>query len=574
MATTQYQQTIPGANVTALADAVNAMQEQVGSLNSEVLNVNQQVESVQNQFNEFMDEFRKYVAKDFKDRRLHEAHQEIVTLQQELETRFGRHQKIRAYVTGILQAVDTGLVKKETLEDCTEELMISVPHYWLAPALVALAAWVGDNRELAEKAIREAINRDDEKTSLLFALICRRISRNRAQTVWLQRYLAVQDPMNIERKLVVVLDAYANGLFGADSKGVVSKKLGEWIAEMEDTVGFRENQVARWETAISDKVRNDDHSGSYPYLTKYAKNWAEINACLNNAGLHQVMHDYVRGVFEQDLGDLKGLNEQLDALLNSLISNYDAEELPVRMKFHFEELVIEANGDENEANLHFENVKSAFDEKSDLTQLLTNAAMNPELVHASPATQKLSMSVSKEWMIEAYNNVTLKNRSNVVGEADMEIEGFGFQSADGMNEETIKTNLEQYFNGIRDKRVASVKQSPMDYFIAGAAVLILILTFTGTFPWFIGLLAIGFGAGKYYLGMKKVKEDKEKLIADYAKIIEGGKQIVQALCAELIDFRRELAQLETQYDPLMEYLEGISAEQFVKTGNQRTINIA
>lgn len=48
--------------------------------------------------------------------------------------------------------------------------MISTPGYWLAPCLVALAAWINDQPELAEKAIKEGIKRNDEKTSLFFAL--------------------------------------------------------------------------------------------------------------------------------------------------------------------------------------------------------------------------------------------------------------------------------------------------------------------------------------------------------------------------------------------------------------------
>ncbi len=574
MATEVVTERLPGANTAGLENAVEHMRSQVLSLSSEVVTVSQQVDAVESEFREFVTQFREYVAQDFKDRRYHEALQEKVVLQQELEEKFGRNQKVRAYVTGILQAVDTGLVKKETIQDCTEELMLAVPHYWLAPALVALAAWIGDNRELAEKAIREAINRDDEKTSLLFALICRRISRNQPLSVWLRRYLAVQDPMNIERKLIVVLDAYANGLFGADSKGIVAQKLGEWISEMEDTVGFRENQVKRWEGAIKNLLDNRNNGDRYSYLAKYAKNWSLMNTNLNNVALHQKMHDYVRSVFEQDTGDLTELKAQLDALLNSLISNYDEEELPVRMRYHFEELVVEAKGDEAEAQRHFDSVKSSFDEKSDLTQLLTNAAMSPDLVHASPATQKLSMSVSKEWMIEAYNNVTLENRVKVVGEVEIDIEGFQCKTVDGSNEEQMKFDLEQHFIMERDKMIASIKQSPMDYFIAAAAVLVLILTFTGTFPWFIGLLAVGLAAGKFYLGMKKVKEDKIQAEQNYNDIIEKGKQIIQAVCAEIIDFRRELAAREQDYEPLMEYLNDIAPEQFIKNGSQRNIKLA
>jgi hypothetical protein len=80
------------------------------------------------------------------------------------------------------------------------KLMLSAPGYWLAPCLVALAAWINDESELADRAVREAIKRNDEKTSLLFALICRRADRKSASLKWTQRYLANQDEENLDHK--------------------------------------------------------------------------------------------------------------------------------------------------------------------------------------------------------------------------------------------------------------------------------------------------------------------------------------------------------------------------------------
>ncbi len=88
-----------------------------------------------------------------------------------------------------------GIVKKDTISNATEELMISTPDYWLAPCLVALAAWINNQPELAERALKEGIKRNDEKTSLFFALICRRADRKGAALKWTQRYLANQTPI-------------------------------------------------------------------------------------------------------------------------------------------------------------------------------------------------------------------------------------------------------------------------------------------------------------------------------------------------------------------------------------------
>ncbi len=142
-------------------------------------------------------------------------------VRQELEQKYGHYEIVRRTTIGILQADDLGVVKKETISTATEELMLSTPNYWLAPCLVALAAWINDQPELAEKALREGIRRDDEKTSLFFALICRRADRMSACLKWTQRYLVNQDETKLDRKTIIVLDAFASGLLGADLESTV-----------------------------------------------------------------------------------------------------------------------------------------------------------------------------------------------------------------------------------------------------------------------------------------------------------------------------------------------------------------
>jgi len=563
---------LPSADVSGLISAVRTMDSQVAQLSTEVVEVNAKVNSVTSEFEEFLRDFKNYIVQDIQDRRYQEALQNQVSIQQQLDNQFSHHQRVRRYITGILQAADTKLVRKEVMEAATAELMISIPHYWLVPALVALSAWINDDKELAEKALREAMKRDDEKTSLLFALICRRASRNSATMAWLQRYFAMQDPMDIERKMIVVLDTYANGMFGADSRNLCAEQIGGWIAEMEDVVGFREAQVTRWETAIAGKTP-DTVNSSYPYLEKYATNWNELRAMLCNSGLHHALLEYVKGILEQPNGKTDNLKKQLDELLDSLVTNYDNAELPLREQKRIEDLVVECKGDEQRAMRKFEAERPAFDEKTDLMQLLTNAAMNPELVHASKATQKLSLAVSKDWMIEAYDNVTLKGRMAFVQEAKINIEGFECEVADDSDEEKLQGDIRNYFETLRDDAIAKVKQSTMDYFLIGAGIFVLILSFFTSLPVVIGIVAAGLGVLKFYLGKKNVTKTIADLQQQYAAVIEQAGNAIKAICAEMVDFRREAEERDGQYDQTMAYLKDIMAYQFVKSGKGRNIAV-
>ena len=224
---------ISSANLSAIENGLRAINNNLGTLNNNIEVVDRNVDTVNNNVKVVYDEigalardFHNFVQLQVRANALSKAQQRIIQIRQEMEKRFGHYDIVRRTTTGILQADDIGIVKKDTISNATEELMISTPGYWLAPCLVALAAWINDQPELAERAVKEGIKRNDEKTSLFFALICRRADRKSAALKWTQRYLANQDEENLDRKTVIILDAFASGLLGADSEGVVSKQMG------------------------------------------------------------------------------------------------------------------------------------------------------------------------------------------------------------------------------------------------------------------------------------------------------------------------------------------------------------
>ena len=503
---------LPAAYVGDLLNAVSSMRSQVQQLDYEVAEVNNRVNGVASEFEKFLQQFRAYVAQDLMDRRYQEALTDQVSIQQQLDEKFSQHQRVRRYVTGILQASDSRLVRKETMQVATTELMIAIPHYWLVPALVALAAWLNDDRELAQKALREAMTRDDEKTCLLFALICRRASRREASLIWLRRYFAMQDPMDIERKMIVVLDAYANGLFGGDLRNLCAQQIGGWIAEMEDIVGFREAQVKRWEAAIAAKAPGTCDS-SYPYLERY-----------------------------------------------------DNEELPLRRRERELELIIEERGNLSRAQERLASEQKALDEILDFTQLLTSAAMHADVIKASNATQRLAIALSKDWVISAYENTVLKIRQGLVQKFEMEIEGWKGETVDGSEEQALAASSLNYFSALRDREIANQQQSRLDIalpIICGALALISLFSANGTWA-----LILGIGAGglllRWHLNRKKIEKIKLDIRERYAKIITDVKNTIKAILAEKVDFDRKIAQQDAVAEATLDYLQQIEAVQYVK----------
>ena len=149
---------ISSANLSAIENGLRAINNNLGTLNNNIEVVDRNVDTVNNNVKVVYDEigalardFHNFVQLQVRANALSKAQQRIIQIRQEMEKRFGHYDIVRRTTTGILQADDIGIVKKDTISNATEELMISTPGYWLAPCLVALAAWINDQPELAER---------------------------------------------------------------------------------------------------------------------------------------------------------------------------------------------------------------------------------------------------------------------------------------------------------------------------------------------------------------------------------------------------------------------------------------
>lgn len=534
---------------------------------SKVDNVNSNVAVVYDKVGELARDFHEFVSMQTRINNKSLAQQKLIEIRQEMEKKFGHHDIVRRTTTGILQADDLGIVKKETISTATEELMISTPGYWLAPCLVALAAWINNQPELAEKAAREGIKRNDEKTSLFFALICRRANRLSAALKWTQRYLANQDEEDLDRKTVIILDAFASGLLGSDSEGVVSKQMGQWLEKLAEKPGFVEKQTKQWSDAINLKRKPLDGS-VYPYLRKYSKTWPLLENIMEGAYLHAEILTYFTDIFEQEIST-ESLKEQLDEILDSLVTDFDDEEIPLRKEEKLNKLIVEFDGDIARANSNMKLEETAFETHKDFTQLLTDAAMNPESSHSSPSTQKFAIALSKEWILNAYNDTTAKNRMNVPHEIEINVDTFNDKTTDGQNEKELIDKFNALVNNEKAAALESCQLSSFENFcLYGGgiiAVIGLIMMFAGH-P-FLGIIAIVAGIGmiiNHYSKKKNIEISRENINTQFEEKRTNGTKIIRATLAEVVDFRAEFDSRDSESQKVVDFLEEISPDQYVR----------
>ena len=439
-------------NLQLVGSKLQDLEDSVGSVDHKVVALNNELAALTREFEE-------YVISQGRANRLAQAETRLVQFDNELNKKYGHYDVVRRSATGILQADDLGLIRQSTINTISEELMVQTPGYWLAPCLVALAAWINDKKDIAERAVREGIRRNDEKTSLFFALVCRRADRAGSCLQWTKRYLDNQDEEDLDRKTVIILDAYASGLMGADTEGLISKTINEWMDNLINKPGFVEQQTDQWSKAIVSKRKV--YQSGYTYLPKYSTTWRQLVDVMEGAELHGTMLDYFINIYQQETSTAT-LREQLDGILDSLVTDFDDEELPLRRKRRYEQLVKEFEGDEKRAKSVMDAEQQVYDTHKDFTQLLTDAAMDPEGSGASCSTQKFAIALTKDWIISAYNDVTARNRMNIPQYIDITIGTFNDKTADGRNEQELEGKMIAQLTQERDAKLAKCVMSGFD----------------------------------------------------------------------------------------------------------------
>jgi len=566
---------ISRADLSLIERSLSNLAGSIDYVNNRVDQVDDNVKIVYNEVEKLANEFREYVEIQSLANRKAEAKMNLSAIRDKLKDNFGHYDVVRRTATGILQANDLAIVKSSMLSHVTEKQMIETPNYWLTPCLVALAAWINDDKALAERALAEGIRRNDEKTSLFFGLICRRIGRENSSLKWFARYLEAQDEEKLDRKAVIVLDAFASGLLGNDTENFVYQQIQEWMSNLEAKPGFTERQLDNWKNAINSK-RVPLKSGLYPYLEKYSNTWGNLQDVLEGANLNNDLYEYFKKVFEQK-EETKKLKVELDKILDSLVTEFDEEELPLKREEQFEELVVRYNGSESKAHAQMALEKSVYDDYRDFMQLLTDASMNPEESKSSVATQKFATALSRNNIVTAFNDIVAQNRMNVPYDIEINVDTFNDKTQDGEDEEEVLNRFENLVEQEKQTDLSKLKLNMFEQFClyGGAAVILygIIKSFMDKSFAFITII-LGIGLIIYHFTAKqKVQKLIQKTIENYAQKLESGKQIIRATIVEIVDFRIEFTEKDAESKKVLDFFEQIKPEEYIRrlTNSERKI---
>ncbi|NLA32732.1 MAG: hypothetical protein GX864_02180 [Mollicutes bacterium] len=545
-------------SITTLAENLTQVNVGMFSVDNKIKDVTESVKTIEDEIKTFMEEIRGSSITT-------NAKQSIMLSQTELEKKFGHYDKLRRNVSGLLQAADMSAVTKEAVKRISEEVIVGIPNYWLAPAYVALSAWITDDKELAEKVLKEAMNRDDEKTSLLFALIHARAGRNNTAVLWLNRYLEMQDPRYMERMIIVVLDAVSSGTFGVEGKTLIAQKLEHWLLELNNEESLKQEEINRIQNYL-EKFK-ESVNAKYLFIENFTDNSNDIYSSLSSSLSRSNVQMFLNNVLYQEKLTVKKTTK-IDEILNSLVFNYENEELELQKDIYKNKLIIETGGNITKAKQQYEESQLAYEEVNNLYTILTNVITG--LTPASQETRKLALALNKELFTKAYKE-TFSNIINKETKLTIKIDDYNFITTNGQNEKELFNELDKSLTlSIQNEQ----KEVPLfDFKMALTTILgIMAFFFTLNMPILAGIIiiiVIGFNIYNLFSSFQKRKKIEKDLLAkrkDYQTILLNT-------IAEIVDYQFINNYGNQDEEKIYSYLNNLNYKDYLTSESVRNIQI-
>ena len=507
-----------------LGNKVDALGSHVSSVESQISEVRDDLAALRNDFLTMMEEQRRASA-------LEQAATELVSVRQEMERKFGNYGVVRNTMVGILQATDAALVRKATISTVSEELMISTPDYWLAPVLVALAAWINNNRDLAERAITEAVRRDNEHSSLAMALICRRNHRTGTCYEWLARYFSTQNAAKIDMDSMVYIDAYVNGIFGPDEKHLCDDYMTRWIGQIQSqTPQFEEKQSQSWAEYF--RTYETDGGSKYPALKAVVKEFGYIDKYLGKINAIEKISTGFEGIRNAEI-DSRTLAEQVDSHLMELVNSDDPKERQLREEEEYLLAVKACEGDVTQARRMVNQRRQEKREQTvSIVEQMTRVARDKS--RGVDHHKKTALRFLGGYINDGFARYRDEETPDFPQEVTLELDGWSGRATTGDEAAALKSDYATFMEGQKAVELAELQRKTEP---KNLKVVAMVCAVAGIVFFFINAtlgIALLLAAAARFMTLKGKEKARvkgtEEIAAKYgAKTEDGAKEIDLAL---------------------------------------------
>lgn len=471
------------------------------------------------------------------------AHENIMRIDQVIKEQFSNHEAIRKTVMGVVRDFDINLVRNSTIQELSEELWITSSRYWLSYALIAITAWVNNYPEVANNALAEAGRRDNIKTTLFFCLMNLRFERLDAAKKWFCEYLKVLDPNMLQQETAVLLQAFLNGIFGKDKslEHDVTSLIDQWIGELNADAAACEELVDEYVKYIEN--RNPIVEFPYSALAEFCAGSDAMKSAYREAAKYDQLLAVLQELdVEMERQDESNYKARVDAVLISLISNYDPEELSLRKQQEYYRYIVDNQGDMAAAESQYKAEMELQGKTFNIGRQFIQWAVYDDSSETNVHVRKFGLRNTRQWFRSALEkwDITLQDRQPLNFELSIDTwQGV----SNGEDQAELVTAMQNYFENNKFQNM--FVNTPN---IAAAIVIVLSLGLAFVTPFALVATVIG----GIFLGFRV-----KKAIDEYPQRVQAAVDNLNKCMEEIAEFKQYFAAQRDKKDDVLRLLETI-----------------
>ena len=548
---------ISAANLDTIERNLNSVANELTGVITNVSTVNTQVTKVENQVNHLNNEVQNLVKEIRETTVITNARQAIMYNNDQIEKKYGYYDKVRRTTESLIDAIEHSNISVNALINLNQELILHNPNYWLSNALASLSSWLLDDKINCEKELQNALKKDESKTSLFFCLVNDKLGRTQTSINWLNKYLSIQNPTRLDKDFITVLDLVATGKFGDETKRIVLNKINTWFNRLNSEKELQEQQINTWIEYIHD---NQDTDIKMPYLENATPDIARLKNNLVITSSYYNILNKLNTITNQDSS-----NKSKEDILSNLIYEYEGTENTYQRDNLYNTLLIQCNGNREQADKLFKKQESIFEEQINLLDLLSNLIINGHSFKVSNETQKIALCFVKEYIIKALEETEKELNNN---EFRIIVDDFSTNTIDGTNKDQIYKQINTHVNSIFIDNDKNLIVPLIIINILGIIGLCFTLSNNILSILLVILLIIA-----NVLLFSKLNTVSRLRNESKAKLTNELTLSLERILAETIDYKSLQKEDETKRNELMVYLNSIKAENYINSNNERNIDI-
>ena len=548
---------ISAANLDTIERNLNSVANELTGVITNVSTVNTQVTKVENQVNHLNNEVQNLVKEIRETTVITNARQAIMYNNDQIEKKYGYYDKVRRTTESLIDAIEHSNISVNALINLNQDLILHNPNYWLSNALASLSSWLLDDKINCEKELQNALKKDESKTSLFFCLVNDKLGRTQTSINWLNKYLSIQNPTRLDKDFITVLDLVATGKFGDETKRIVLNKINTWFNGLNSEKELQEQQINTWIEYIHD---NQDTDIKMPYLENATPDIARLKNNLVITSSYYNILNKLNTITNQDSS-----NKSKKDILSNLIYEYEGTENTYQRDNLYNTLLIQCNGNREQADKLFKKQESIFEEQINLLDLLSNLIINGHSFKVSNETQKIALCFVKEYIIKALEETEKELNNN---EFRIIVDDFSTNTIDGTNKDQIYKQINTHVNSIFIDNDKNLIVPLIIINILGIIGLCFTLSNNILSILLVILLIIA-----NVLLFSKLNTVSRLRNESKAKLTNELTLSLERILAETIDYKSLQKEDETKRNELMVYLNSIKAENYINSNNERNIDI-